>query len=95
MILTAAALDQKARLLFLDDGVFQLKASQQPEIIGFKQLAPIYSALSLYDVDELWVEHESLRERSLESTQLILPVQLMPRAQMASFLAAQDVVMSC
>ena len=95
MILTAAALDQKVRLLFLDDGVFQLKASQQPEIIWFKQLTPIYSALSLYDVDELWVEHESLRERNLENAELILPVRLMARSQVGDFLAAHDVVMSC
>ena len=95
MILTTAAFDQKVHLLFLDDGVFQLKAGQRPEIIDFKPLIPIYSALSLYDVDELWVEHESLQERGLTHDELILPVHLIARSEVSEFLAVQDVMMSC
>jgi tRNA 2-thiouridine synthesizing protein C len=95
IVLTTAAFDQAVRLLFLEDGVFQLKAGQRPEIIGFKHIAPIFGALQLYDVEELWVEEESLRERGLTAEALILPVRLLSRAQVPAFIGAQDVAVSC
>lgn len=95
IVLAAAAFDQAVRLLFLDDGVFQLKRDQRPEAIGFKHIAPIFAALELYDVEELWVEEESLCERGLRAESLILPVRLVSRWNVADFVSAQDVVVSC
>lgn len=95
MVLTAAAFDQTVRLLFLDDGVFQLKQGQKPEAIGFKHIAPMFWALELYDIEELWVEEESLRERGLTTEGLLLPVRLLPRRQVPAFIGAQDVAVSC
>jgi len=94
-VLTTAAFDQTVRLLFLDDGVFQLKHGQRPEAIGFKHIAPIFGALQLYDIEELWVEEESLRERGLTAEGLILPVRLLSRRQVAAFISTQDIVVSC
>ena len=95
IVLTTAAFDQTVRLLFLDDGVFQLKRGQKPATIGFKHIAPIFAALELYDVEELWVEEESLRERGLTVEGLILPVRLLTRCHIAAFVGAQDIVVSC
>jgi tRNA 2-thiouridine synthesizing protein C len=95
MILTAAAFEQPVRLLFLDDGVFQLKRNQKPAAIGLKHIAPIFEALELYDVEELWVEEESLRERGLAAEGLILPVRLIRRHNVAEFVGGQDIVVSC
>lgn len=95
MILAAAAFDQSVSLLFLDDGVFQLKRGQYPEAIGFKQIAPIFDALELYDVEEIWVERESLQQRGLARDGLILPVRLVSRDEVADLLSSQDVLVSC
>jgi tRNA 2-thiouridine synthesizing protein C len=95
IVMTTAAFDQAVRLLFLDDGVFQLKRDQEPAAIGFKHIAPIFTALELYDIEELWVEEESLRERGLTAEDLILPVRLLCRCHVAAFVRSHDVVVSC
>lgn len=95
LILTVAAFDQAVSLLFLDDGVFQLKGGQRPEAIGFKQIAPIFHALEMYDVETVWVEEESLRERGLAADRLLVPVRLILRDEVAALLSAQDVLVSC
>ncbi len=75
VILTAAAFDQKVALLFLDDGVFQLKKGQQPEKQGLKDTVSIFNALEIYDVNDLYIEVESLQERGLKPGDLNLPVE--------------------
>ncbi len=45
IVLTTAAFDQQVALLFLDDGVFQLKKSQQVEKQGLKDTLAIFNAL--------------------------------------------------
>lgn len=94
MIFTAAAFDQSVRLLFLDDGVYQLKSGQHPEAAGLAAVAPMFAALELYDVEELWVERESLEERGLEAAGLLLPVRLIDRAGLAELMRAQDLVVT-
>jgi len=95
IILTTAAFDQTVRLLFIDDGVFQLQRDQRPETIDFKHIAPIFGALELYDIEELWVEEESLRERGIKVERLIMPVRLVARCDLAALMEVQDVVVSC
>ncbi|BBL75766.1 sulfurtransferase complex subunit TusC [Methylomagnum ishizawai] len=95
MILTAAAFDQTVALLFLGDGVYPLKRGQHPEAAGLPPVAQMFEALELYDVDEVWVERESLAERGLEPADLIIPVRLLDRAAVAGLTAAQDIVVAC
>jgi len=94
MLMTVAAFDQPVRLLFLDDGVFQLKSGQKPESLGLKPIAPLYAALEVYGVEELWVEEESLSQRGLIHENLILPTLSIKRAEVASLIAAADVVVN-
>lgn len=79
VILTAAAFDQQVALLFLDDGVFQLKKGQQPEKHGLKDTLSIFNALEIYDVNAIYTEIESLQERGLKSCALNLPVKELNR----------------
>lgn len=95
MVLTTAAMDQAVSLLFLDDGVFQLLAGQCPDVGARKQVAPMFQALPIYDVEELWVERESLEERGLDAGRLMLPVQMLARADVAAFLSRHDIAVSC
>ncbi len=91
--LTAAAFDQSVRLLFLDDGVWQLKAGQQTA--AGRNPAALFRSLALYDVETPpLVERESLQERGLREEDLLIPVALVPRGQVPSLLRDCDVLLS-
>lgn len=89
--LTAAAFDQTVRLLFLDDGVWQLQQGQdQPG----RNPAALCRSLELYDVQTPpWVERESLAERGLEAGDLLMDVALVERGQVAALLREHDLVL--
>ncbi|MEI7868126.1 MAG: sulfurtransferase complex subunit TusC [Candidatus Methylumidiphilus sp.] len=95
MMMTVAAFDQSVKVLFLDDGVFLLKPGQCPHYSSLRPTAPLFAALEMYDVEGLWAEQESLTERGLDSSELIIPVRSLRRTEIAFFLAAADIVVSC
>ncbi len=65
VVLIGAAFDQDVALLFMDDGVFQIKKGQNTEASGMKNFSPTYNALGDYDVNKIYVEKESLEARGL------------------------------
>lgn len=73
--LAGGAFDLPLAMLFLDDGVFQLVAGQQPATLQQKDLGANLQALPLFGVEELFVASRSLAERNLGDTTLALPVQ--------------------
>lgn len=91
-LLTTAAFDQSVSVLFLDDGVLQLKAGQNPAALALKDTAAVFQALQIYDVEQLFVEEESLQERGLRAADLILPVQLIRRPEINALLQRHDVL---
>lgn len=92
VVLITAAFDQSVSLLFLDDGVFQLKKNQQPAMAGLKDTLAILSALELYEINELMIEVESLQQRGLQMADLALPVNRIVRQDMAQWLQTFDVI---
>ena len=93
IILTTAAFDQKVSLLLLDDGVFHLKNNQQPESLGMKDTASIFKVLTLYDVNDIYIEEESVHERGLLVSDLVLSVNAIRRKQYSGLLKRFDVVL--
>jgi tRNA 2-thiouridine synthesizing protein C len=91
-LLTTAAFDQAVSVLFVDDGVLQLKTGQNPLQMGLKNTAAIFQALELYDVNLLYVETESLISRGMTVHDLILPVKLIPRAEVNALLQRHAIV---
>lgn len=94
VVLIAAAFDQDVSMAFLDDGVYQLKKGQDTKGAGMKNFSPTYRALEGYDVEKLYVEAESLAERGLTEDDLLVPVEVLNRAQMAELMDTQDVILS-
>ncbi|MGZ8225690.1 MAG: sulfurtransferase complex subunit TusC [Methylococcaceae bacterium] len=92
IILTVAAFDQPVSLLLLDDGVFQLKNGQRTDHLGMKDTAAIFKALEIYDVNDIYVETESLSERGLNTNDLCLPVQALYRKDIADLIKRFDIV---
>lgn len=92
VVLITSAFDQTVSLLFLDNGVFQLKKNQQSAVAGLKDTLAILSALELYDINELVVEVESMQQRYLQNTDLALPVRNILREELAAYVGQFDVV---
>jgi tRNA 2-thiouridine synthesizing protein C len=93
-VLISAAFDQDVSLVFIDDGVWQLKKGQQTKGIETKNFSPTYRALEDYDVEKLYVEQESLAARGLSEEDLIVDVTVLPAAELGALMAEQDVVLS-
>lgn len=94
MILISAAFDQDVHVAFLDDGVYQIKKGQDTKDLGMKNFSPTYRALEGYDIEKLFVEKESLDERGLTSDDLIVPVEVIARAEMARLMGEMDVILT-
>jgi tRNA 2-thiouridine synthesizing protein C len=93
-VLIGAAFDQDVSMLFVDDGVYQLKKDQQPDGLEFKNFSKTYRALEMYDVEKLFVEKESLQERGLSVDDLLVDIEVVERAAINDLVSSQDVVMS-
>ena len=94
VVLITAAFDQDVSLVFIDDGVWQLKKGQQTKRIEAKNFSPTYRALEDYDVEKLYVERESMEARGLTEDDLIVDVTVLPAGELGKLMAAQDVVLS-
>ena len=94
VVLISAAFEQDVSLVFLDDGVFQLKKNQDTTGIGMKNFSNTYRALDDYEVEKIYVEKESLEARGLTSDDLIIPVEVLSSEEMREIIAQQDVVIS-
>lgn len=94
VVLIGAAFDQDVSLVFLDDGVYQLKKDQQTKDIGMKNFSPAYRALEGYDVEKLYVEQESLERRGLTAGDLLVPAEVLTADRIGALMEEQDVVLS-
>ena len=94
VVLITAAFDQAVSLVFVEDGVWQLKKGQQTKGIETKNFSPTYRALEGYDVEKLSVERESLDARGLPEDDLIVDVEVLDSAALGKLMAEQDVVLS-
>jgi tRNA 2-thiouridine synthesizing protein C len=94
VVLITAAFEQDVSLVFMDDGVYQLKRGMQTKAIETKNFSPTYRALEGYDVEKLYVERESLAARGLSEKDLVVDVTVMGRDELGHLMAEQDVVLS-
>jgi len=106
VVLIGAAFEQEVCMVFISDGVFQLRQGQDTIDSGMKNFSPTYRALGDYEVTRLYVERESLEERGLTEADLMPltwededddwaekpSIQIVSRAQLSDLLEEQDVV---
>lgn len=94
VVLIAAAFDQDVSVVFMDDGVCELKSNQDTTAIGMKNFSKTYRALDDYDVEKIYVEKESLEARGLTADDLVIPVEVVAAQDLREIMAQQDVVIS-
>lgn len=88
IILTTAAFEQDVSVLLLDDAVFHLKTNQTAQ----KNTATLFGLLQTMDVNNIFVETESLLERGVNVKMLTQTVQIISRPTVVKFMAQFDVV---
>lgn len=84
MALAAAAFDIPVGLLFMDDGVLQLRQGQEAPLIGIKSLAANLQALPIFGVEDIMACSHSLDERGMRNEPLALPVKRMDTAEISA-----------
>ncbi len=94
VVLIGAAFEQDVSVVFLDDGVFQLKKGQDTTDSEMKNFSPAYRALEMYDVEKLYVEKESMDVRGLTEDDLIVPVEVIGKSELTMLMEQQDVILN-
>lgn len=94
MMLISAMFDQDVHVAFLDDGLYQLKKGQAPGALEMKEFSKTYRALEGYGIEKLFVDQDSMEERGLTADDLIVPVEIVGRAQLSALMDSMDVVLS-
>lgn len=86
----SANFDIQVALLFIHDGVFQLKHGQGNEL---KNTSKIYKALSDFDINSIYVDQLSLDARGLSATDLVISSQALEPDQVQTSIASYDRVL--
>ena len=94
VVLITAAFDQDVSMVFIDDGVFQIKKDQETSGINMKNFSPTYRALEGYEVEKVYAEKESLVARGMDEDDLVIPVEILTANEIAELMDAQDVIVS-
>jgi tRNA 2-thiouridine synthesizing protein C len=94
VVLITAAFDQDVSMVFIDDGVFQIKKDQETSGINMKNFSPTYRALEGYEVEKIYAERESLLARGIDEDDLVIPVEILTASEIAELMDAQDVIVS-
>ena len=93
-VLISAAFDQHVSLLLLDDAVYHVHKDQLNDKTASKDIGAIYRSLELYDIENIFVEQESLVYRGLIVDDLLIPVSLLNREEITTTLNSFDFVLS-
>ena len=108
VVLIGAAFEQDVKLVFIDDGVYQLTKGQSTDGVGMKNFSPTYSALGDYDIKEIYVDEQSLKDRGLSMDDLMAltyededddwaeksSMHLVNREQLAKIIGDADVLLN-
>lgn len=90
MALAHATFDDSVSLLFLGQGVWQLKTDQFAKLAGLKEYTRLYTGLDLYDIEQLYVSETALDAERLTKDQLIIDAEVLNDKAIASLIDQQD-----
>ena len=104
-VLISAAFEQHACIVFIDDGVYQIKKGQDTDAVNMKNFSKTYGIIEMEkedadeddDVDMVWriiVEQESMEARGLSADDFVIDVEVIPSAKLAVIMSEQEIVIS-
>ncbi len=92
MVLIMAAYDQEISMAFIGDGVFSLKKDQDTTELEIKGFMKTLGVLEDYDVEDIYVDRQSLEDRGLTVDDLFIPVQVLEANAIGKLMGEQDVL---
>nr|CRH05014.1 Intracellular sulfur oxidation protein dsrF/TusC [Candidatus Magnetococcus massalia] len=69
--LIMAAYDADISLVFMDDGVFALRAGQDTKELGIKGFEATYGVMVDYEIENVFVDRKSLEDRGMTEEDLL------------------------
>lgn len=92
--LAGAVFNQNISILFLDDGVYQLLNDQQADVIEQKNQTKLLDSLEMYDIEQLYVERDSLENRGLNTEHIHRAARVLEATNISAFISSHQVVLS-
>ena len=92
--LAAGAFDLPLSILFMDDGVYQLLAEQQPQLLEQKDLSANLQALPMFGIEQLYVAQHCLSVRGVNKNQLAVKAAPLDDAQIQQLIGQFDHVVT-
>jgi tRNA 2-thiouridine synthesizing protein C len=105
VMLIMAAYEMNLSVVFIDDGVFALKTGQNTQNLGTKSFLPTFTALLDWEVENVYLEKESLEQRNMtvdhivnigedEDSEEPVKPEILTSAQIQKLMKQQDTVLS-
>ena len=94
-ILISGAYEQEISLVFLGDGVYNIKKDQDTSELGIKGFVKTYRTLEGYDIEKLYVDKKSMEDRGLTVDDLIIPVEVKTSKEINVMMNEQHAVFPC
>lgn len=92
---SAFCAEDEIAICFLNDGVFNLLAQQQPNNILQKDHISTFKLIELYDLTECFICEESINQRKLNNTEWILPnANIIPQTELFAILAQSEKILT-
>ncbi|MGB0894347.1 MAG: sulfurtransferase complex subunit TusC [Parashewanella sp.] len=93
LAMLSASFDQHVSLLFIDEGVLNLRNDQQPELLGGRDYISTFKALPLYDIEDIYLCNQSLGEYDLSKSDLVIDAKLAEPIRVSSLIKEADEVL--
>jgi len=91
---TAFCNEDEIAVFFIEDGIFNLVANQQPEKTLQKDFIRTFKLLELNDINQRYLCYESVLERNLADVETMLDCQLLTRAELIEKLQSADKILT-
>ena len=88
--LIGASFDHKVSLLFIHDGVFQLKSNQDTSGTQLKQFTKAYSALEDFGIEQILCHDLAMLARGMRQDHLMRAVTVASTEQVRTMIAESD-----
>jgi tRNA 2-thiouridine synthesizing protein C len=91
--LAATNVGLEVKVLFQHDGVYQMISTQSPEHIQHKNMFKKLKSLPLFDIEEIYIDNESIEVRELRITNNELDWQSICKSDMISLIGSAQQVL--
>jgi len=82
LALVCAAFDHQVNVIFIGNGIYNLVVNQSYEGLRDKNHLDILKGLKFYDIENVFVEQESLLNNVLQNAELLPSVQVKTRSEL-------------